>query len=274
MEALLNYAAPRAAIDSPAINHRFRQRKAPYLGRLAWSIQFSSRRVTISDLDSVATMEDEGAWRSALSDAKFYIGHGNRTSSSSSSAALARHYWEVEVVTTAECNVMVGVCRPAVSPELGAYTTSEAWCGGVACQIRRSTCLIWLISVVGACSRHEITQRPGPGAIFCATAKRTRTISQVASGLTTTLAEPVTALVCSSMACVRTICGLQHAHAYRPSSALARHQDAAGSVTFYKNGEHLGTAFTRVSASELRPCVDMYDCGDAVRMLDRAVPPL
>lgn len=40
-----------------------------------------------------------------------------------------RHYWEVEITNTAECNVMIGVCRPdAKVGETGAYTTSKGWC--------------------------------------------------------------------------------------------------------------------------------------------------
>ena len=40
-----------------------------------------------------------------------------------------QHYWEVEISNTAECNVMIGVCRPdAKVAETGAYTTSKGWC--------------------------------------------------------------------------------------------------------------------------------------------------
>ena len=63
MEALLHHAAPRQALDSPMLNPRFRQRKAPSIGRLQWSVQHSSRRIAIQDLDSVGSMEDTDAWR-------------------------------------------------------------------------------------------------------------------------------------------------------------------------------------------------------------------
>ena len=53
MEALLHHAAPRQAIDSPMVNARFRQRKAPMIGRLQWSVQHSSRRISVQDLDAV-----------------------------------------------------------------------------------------------------------------------------------------------------------------------------------------------------------------------------
>ena len=52
------------------------QRKAPKIGGLHWSVQYSSRRITVSDLDAVARMEDQDAWRSALCDAKFELGQG------------------------------------------------------------------------------------------------------------------------------------------------------------------------------------------------------
>jgi hypothetical protein len=39
-----------------------------------------------------------------------------------------------------------------------------------------------------------------------------------------------------------------------------------GSITIFKNGERLGVAYSNVTG-ELRPCVDLFDYGDAVRML-------
>ena len=63
MEALLHHAAPRQALDSPMLNPRFRQRKAPSIGRLQWSVQYSSRRISIQDLDAVGSMEDTDTWR-------------------------------------------------------------------------------------------------------------------------------------------------------------------------------------------------------------------
>jgi hypothetical protein len=40
-----------------------------------------------------------------------------------------QHYWEIEISNTAECNVMIGVCRPdAKVSETGAYTTNKGWC--------------------------------------------------------------------------------------------------------------------------------------------------
>ena len=40
---------------------------------------------------------------------------------------------------------------------------------------------------------------------------------------------------------------------------------------FFKNGERLGEAFTNV-LGDLRPCVDLFDYGDTVRMLKAAHP--
>ena len=71
MEALLHHAAPRQAIDSPMLNPRFRQRKAPSIGRLQWSVQHSSRRIAIQDLDAVGAMEDSDTWRCLVSDMVF-----------------------------------------------------------------------------------------------------------------------------------------------------------------------------------------------------------
>jgi len=105
MEALLHHAAPRQAIDSPMLNPRFRQRKAPSIGRLQWSVQFSSRRISIQDLDAVGTMEDSDTWRGCVSDAVL------DSSTTRFGGEGEQHYWEVEIANTAECNVMIGVCR-------------------------------------------------------------------------------------------------------------------------------------------------------------------
>lgn len=63
MEALLYHAAPRQAVDSPMVNHRFRQRKAPAIGQLQWSAVLSSKRMAIHDLDTLGVMEDTDEWR-------------------------------------------------------------------------------------------------------------------------------------------------------------------------------------------------------------------
>jgi hypothetical protein len=123
MEALLHHAAPRQAIDSPMLNPRFRQRKAPSIGRLQWSVQHSSRRIAIQDLDAVGAMEDSDTWRCLVSDMVF------DSSSTRFNGSGEQHYWEVEITNTAECNVMIGVCRPdAKVAETGAYTTRKGWC--------------------------------------------------------------------------------------------------------------------------------------------------
>jgi hypothetical protein len=44
-----------------------------------------------------------------------------------------------------------------------------------------------------------------------------------------------------------------------------------GTITFFKNGERLGVAFSNVTG-ELRPCVDLFDYGDRVRMLNTSHP--
>ena len=44
-----------------------------------------------------------------------------------------------------------------------------------------------------------------------------------------------------------------------------------GSITIFKNGERLGVAYSNVTG-ELRPCVDLFDYGDRVRMLKTSRP--
>lgn len=44
-----------------------------------------------------------------------------------------------------------------------------------------------------------------------------------------------------------------------------------GTITFFKNGERLGVAYSNVTG-ELRPCVDLFDYGDRVRMLKTSHP--
>ena len=53
-------------------------------------------------------MEDSDAWRSLVSDAVF------DSSKTRFGGSGEQHYWEIEIMSTAECNVMIGVCRPDV----------------------------------------------------------------------------------------------------------------------------------------------------------------
>ena len=54
--------------------------------------------------------------------------------------------------------------------------------------------------------------------------------------------------------------------------AVPRSQGAEpGSITIYKNGERLGVAYSNVTG-ELRPCVDLFDYGDRVRILKASHP--
>ena len=46
---------------------------------------------------------------------------------------------------------------------------------------------------------------------------------------------------------------------------------ASGSLTFYKNGIKMGTAFTGLEG-ELCPCVDLYDLNDSVRIVPGTSP--
>lgn len=63
------------------------------------------------------------ACRSLVSDMVF------GSSSTRINGGAEQHYWEVEITNTAECNIMVGVCRPdAKVGENGAWTTSKGWC--------------------------------------------------------------------------------------------------------------------------------------------------
>ena len=68
-------------------------------------------------------MEDSDAWRSLVSDAVF------DSSKTRFGGSGEQHYWEIEITSTAECNVMIGVCRPdAKVGDVGAYTTRKGWC--------------------------------------------------------------------------------------------------------------------------------------------------
>ena len=51
-------------------------------------------------------MEDQDSWRSAFCDAKFSV----RQDEGSYPGCLV-HYWEVEILSAAECNILVGACR-------------------------------------------------------------------------------------------------------------------------------------------------------------------
>lgn len=103
---------------------------------------------------------------------------------------------------------MIGVCRPELSSELGAYTTADAW--------------MYFLRDGKAYHRNNPS-------VFGSYAN--------------------------------------------PGGAGDRigvmiNEGSPGTISFYKNGERLGQAFTSVSAVELRPCVDMYG-GSSQRPLSR-----
>ena len=107
---------------------------------------------------------------------------------------------------------MIGVCRPELSSELGAYTTANAW--------------MYFLRDGKAYHRNNPSVswgRTGKGKVFGS------------------YASPGGVGDCIG---------------------VMINEGSPGTVSFYKNGERLGQAFTSVSAVELRPCVDMYGaCG-------------
>ena len=153
-------------------------------------------------------MEDSDAWRSLVSDAVF------DSSKTRFGGSGEQHYWEIEITSTAECNVMIGVCRPdAKVGDVGAYTTRKGWC---------------YFARDGDCYHHNEPKKFG------------KYSSPAASG-------------------------------DRIGVMLNEEGSPPGSISFFKNGERLGEAFTNL-LGDLRPCVDLFDYGDTVRMLKAAHP--